>query len=50
MIQVEEARRLLEREVAERKQTEMALQRSVTYNRSLIEASLDPLVTIDATG
>jgi PAS domain S-box-containing protein len=50
MIQVEEAKRRLEREVAEHMRTGKALQRSVTYNRSLIEASLDPLVTIDAAG
>ena len=50
MVQVEEARRRLEREVAEHMRAVEALQRSVTYNRSLIEASLDPLVTIDAAG
>ncbi|MDA8424407.1 MAG: PAS domain S-box protein [Nitrospiraceae bacterium] len=37
------------RDVTERKQTE-ALRLANAYNRSLIEASLDPLVTIDATG
>ncbi len=34
----------------ERTRAEQALQRASAYNRSLIEASLDPLVTIDATG
>ena len=37
------------RDITERKQTE-ALRLANAYNRSLIEASLDPLVTIDATG
>ena len=50
MVQVEEGKRRLEREVAGHMRAEKALQLSVTYNRSLIEASLDPLVTIDAAG
>ena len=34
----------------ERKRAEEALRQANAYNRSLIEASLDPLVTIDASG
>jgi PAS domain S-box-containing protein len=37
-------------DVTERKHTEEALQRVSAYNRSLIEASPDPLVTIGADG
>ncbi|HEX9023896.1 MAG TPA: GAF domain-containing protein, partial [Geobacteraceae bacterium] len=37
-------------EIAGRKQAEEAVRRAFAYNRSLIEASLDPLVTIDADG
>jgi PAS domain S-box-containing protein len=37
-------------QVVERKKTEEALRLSCIYNRSLIEASLDPLVTIGRTG
>jgi PAS domain S-box-containing protein len=40
----------LEQAVAERKQAEEVLRRANAYNRSLLEASLDPLVTIDANG
>jgi PAS domain S-box-containing protein len=37
-------------DITERKQAEEELRRAVTYNRSLIEASLDPLVTIGSDG
>jgi two-component system, cell cycle sensor histidine kinase and response regulator CckA len=37
-------------DVTERKRAEIALQEAISYNRSLIEASLDPLVTISAEG
>lgn len=37
-------------DITERKNAEKALARSSAYNRSLIEASLDPLVTIGADG
>ena len=37
-------------DITERKQAEQALQAAGEYNRSLIEASLDPLVTIGADG
>jgi len=40
----------LEHAVAERKQAEKILKLANAYNRSLLEASLDPLVTIDAGG
>jgi PAS domain S-box-containing protein len=40
----------ISRETAERKRSEEALQRASAYNRSLIEASLDPLVTIAPDG
>jgi PAS domain S-box-containing protein len=40
----------LQAEVAERLRTEAALRLANAYNRSLIEASLDPLVTIDIGG
>ena len=40
----------LDREVHERKQAEEKLRSVAHYTRSLIEASLDPLVTIGATG
>ena len=40
----------LEHAVAERKQAENILKLANAYNRSLLEASLDPLVTIDAGG
>ena len=38
------------RDVTERKKAEEAIRRANEYNRSLIEASLDPLVTISADG
>ena len=38
------------RDITERKRVEEALQAACAYNRSLIEASLDPLVTISAEG
>lgn len=40
----------LETEIAERRKTEEALWRATAYNRRLIEASPDPLVTIDPDG
>jgi len=40
----------LVRDITERKHTEEALRLSNAYNRSLIEASLDPLVTIGPDG
>jgi len=44
------SRNELEKEVSERKQAEEALHLASAYNRSLIEASLDPLVTIGPDG
>jgi diguanylate cyclase (GGDEF)-like protein/PAS domain S-box-containing protein len=38
------------RDITERKQAEQQLQAASAYNRSLIEASLDPLVTIEPHG
>lgn len=38
------------RDISDRKLAEEALQRASAYSRSLIEASLDPLVTISAEG
>jgi len=38
------------RDISDRKRAEQALQAASAYNRSLIEASLDPLVTISAEG
>ncbi len=38
------------RDVTERKRAEEAMQAALQYSRSLIEASLDPLVTISAEG
>ncbi|MEW6113143.1 MAG: PAS domain S-box protein [Thermodesulfobacteriota bacterium] len=38
------------RDISDRKDAEKALQAASAYNRSLIEASLDPLVTISAEG
>ncbi len=38
------------RDITQRKQAEEALRRANAYNRSLIEASLDPLVTIGPDG
>ena len=40
----------LQTEVVERTQAEEALRSAYAYNRSLIEASLDPLVTITPEG
>lgn len=40
----------LEQEMSERRHAEGSLRRASVYNRSLIEASPDPLVTIDANG
>ncbi len=40
----------ISRDVTERKKTEEAVRRAYAYNRSLIEASLDPLVTISPDG
>ncbi len=40
----------LENAVAERKEAEKIVRLANAYNRSLLEASLDPLVTIDANG
>ena len=40
----------LQAEMSERKQAELALQEASLYARSLIEASLDPLVTISRDG
>ena len=40
----------LKKEIEERKRAEEALLAASAYNRSLIEASLDPLVTISAEG
>ena len=37
-------------QIEERKRAEQALQMANAYNRSLLEASLDPLITIDADG
>jgi len=38
------------REITERKKAEEAIRRASAYNRSLIDASLDPLVTINPDG
>ncbi len=38
------------RDITQRKMAEQAIERANAYNRSLIEASLDPLVTIDPDG
>ncbi len=38
------------RDVTDKRQIEIALRRSAQYARSLLEASLDPLVTIDTQG
>jgi PAS domain S-box-containing protein len=38
------------RDITEQKKAEEAIRRANAYNRSLIEASLDPLVTIDPDG
>jgi two-component system, cell cycle sensor histidine kinase and response regulator CckA len=49
-IELEKRNIQLEAEISERKKAEDALRRASAYNRSLIEAILDPLVTIDAEG
>jgi two-component system NtrC family sensor kinase len=41
---------IIARDITERKRAEEELQRANTYNRRLIEASLDPLVTIGPEG
>lgn len=46
----ERLRKQAEQEVAERKLAQKELARANAYNRSLIEASLDPLVTISPAG
>ncbi|MGO9570423.1 MAG: PAS domain S-box protein [Desulfomonilaceae bacterium] len=38
------------RDIGDRKRADEALQRATAYSRSLIEASLDPLVTVSAEG
>ena len=38
------------RDISERRSAEEAVRRAYAYNRSLIEASLDPLVTIAPDG
>ena len=40
----------ISRDITQRKKTEVALQQANAYNRSLFEASLDPLVTISPDG
>ena len=47
---METANKRLEEEIEERTRAEGACLAASTYNRSLIEASLDPLVTISADG
>ena len=47
ILQVQESNQLLEQKVAQRT---AELERASSYNRSLIESSLDPLVTIGADG
>ena len=49
-IELKESFAGLEKEITERKQAEEALRLANAYNRSLIEASLDPLVTIGPDG
>ena len=44
------ANRALHKELLERRHAEEALRSANAYNRSLIEASIDPLVTINAEG
>ncbi|MGO9571562.1 MAG: HAMP domain-containing protein, partial [Desulfomonilaceae bacterium] len=48
--ELKNANERLEEEIEERKRAEVALRTASAYNRSLIEASLDPLVTISAEG
>ncbi len=47
---VRERTRELQTAMADRKEAEEVLKLANAYNRSLLEASLDPLVTIDANG
>jgi PAS domain S-box-containing protein len=47
---IQERTRELQTAVAERKEAEEVLKLANAYNRSLLEASLDPLVTIEAGG
>ena len=47
---LQSAHEQLQIELAERKQAEEAIRKAGAYNRSLIEASLDPLVTIGPDG
>ncbi|MGA9099179.1 MAG: PAS domain S-box protein, partial [Methanotrichaceae archaeon] len=49
-LELEQANARLQEEIAERKKAEEALHAAGAYNRSLIEASLDPLVTIGPEG
>ena len=49
-IQLKESFTGLRKEITERKRAEEALRLASAYNRSLIEASLDPLVTIGPEG
>ena len=49
-IQLKESFTGLRKEITERKRAEEALRLASAYNRSLIEASLDPLVTIGSDG
>ncbi len=48
--ELEKANESLQQEIKERKRAEEACRIASAYNRSLIEASLDPLVTINAEG
>ena len=48
--ELEKANESLQEEIKERKRAEEACRIAGAYNRSLIEASLDPLVTINADG
>ena len=48
--ELEERYTELREEISERKKAEDALRMVSAYNRSLIDSSLDPLVTIDANG
>jgi PAS domain S-box-containing protein len=48
--ELKNANERLEEEIEERKRAEEELRTASAYNRSLIEASLDPLVTISAEG